>query len=217
MWNAFKMLVLYLVIQTVLIFGISAIYIGSGNNPDLLGNYMNDIQIILVIILALIFIPLLIEEYKKIDIKPSKTNNIYLYILFTIFLSVGYNIFAYYLDKYVLFSNLYGNNSNIIVGIISTVLVGPIIEELMFRGVMYNNLKKKFDFKKAMIITTIVFCLSHFTLIQIIYTFIFGLILVKIFYIQVVFQMMQSPTVQLQLIQSISILFYLEYVEDYIK
>jgi len=80
-----------------------------------------------------------------------------------------------------LLSGLYSNTSNILVGIISTVLLGPIIEELLFRGVIYNNLKLKYSIKKSMIITTILFSLSHFTLIQIIYTLIFGMFLNKVY------------------------------------
>ena len=180
MWYALKWILFYVVIQFSIIFGFSFVYINNGNDPTLLGNYINDVRIYIVLILALIFIPLLIYKYKKLNIKEQKTN-ISKLILMTICLSATYNILAYYLDKYILLSNLYSNNNNIIVGIISTVLIAPFIEELMFRGVIYNNLKSKYNIKKAMLLTTILFCLSHFTLIQIIYTFIFGYILVYIY------------------------------------
>lgn len=180
MWNAVKWLLLYIVVQFLIMFGFSFVYIANRNDPNLFGSFLNDNKIILVLLLGLIFIPLYLHKYKKFDIKEKK-NNITNLIIFVIFLSIGYNLIAYYLDKYVLLSGLYSNDSNILVGIISTVLLGPIIEELLFRGIIYNNLKLKYSIKKSMIITTILFSLSHFTLIQIIYTLIFGMFLNKIY------------------------------------
>jgi len=180
MWNAVKWLLLYIVVQFLIIFGFTFVYMANGNDPNLFGNFLNDNKIILVLLLGLIFIPLYLYKYKKFDIK-EKSFDITKLIIFVVFLSVGYNILAYYLDKYVLLSGLYSNTSNILVGIISTVLLGPIIEELLFRGVIYNNLKLKYSIKKSMIITTILFSLSHFTLIQIIYTLIFGMFLNKVY------------------------------------
>jgi len=131
MWNAVKWLLLYIVVQFLIIFGFTFVYMANGNDPNLFGNFLNDNKIILVLLLGLIFIPLYLYKYKKFDIK-EKSFDITKLIIFVVFLSVGYNILAYYLDKYVLLSGLYSNTSNILVGIISTVLLGPIIEELLF-------------------------------------------------------------------------------------
>jgi len=180
MINAIKWLLLYVVVQFSLMIGFSFVYINNGNDPNLLGDFINDSRIYLVLIIALIFIPLYLIKYNKFKIEPKKTNIIKL-VLIVIFLSVGYNILAYYLDKYVLLSGLYNNNSNLLIGIISTVLIGPIIEELLFRGMIYNELKLKYDIKKSMIITTLLFAISHFTIIQIIYTIIFGYFLNKVY------------------------------------
>lgn len=180
MWNAVKWILLYFVVQILIMFGFSFFYIAGNNDPNLLGNYLNDIRIYIVLILAIIFIPLFLYKYKKFNIK-EKTANINNLILIVIFLSIGYNILAYCLDKYILLTGLYGNSSNLIVGLISTVLIGPVIEELLFRGIIYNNLKLNYNIKKSMIITTVLFSLCHFTLIQIIYTLIFGLLLVKVY------------------------------------
>ncbi|MEG2322529.1 MAG: CPBP family intramembrane glutamic endopeptidase, partial [Bacilli bacterium] len=79
-----------------------------------------------------------------------------------------------------IFSNLYEANNRIILTLISTSIIGPIIEELMFRGLIYNTLKQKYSNTKSMLLTTILFSLLHFNLIQIIYTFVVGLILTKI-------------------------------------
>jgi len=179
MWKAVKWLVLYVVVQFILIFVFACYFTATNNNPELLGEFLNNTKIYLVIILAIIFIPLLLKQYKNLNIKKNKCNNIYKYILFTICLSVSYNVIGFYVDK-ILMTNLYGN-SNLIIGLISTVLIGPIIEELMFRGVMFNNLKNKYTIKKSAFITTILFMFSHFNLIQMFYTFIFGYFLIFVY------------------------------------
>jgi len=179
MWKAVKWLVLYIVVQFGLILGFSIYFTTTNNDPSLLGEFLNSTKIYLVIILAIIFIPLLLKQYKKFNIKENTCNNLYLYILFTVVLSISYNILGFYFDK-LLVTNLY-SSPDLIVGLISTVLIGPIIEELMFRGVMYNTLKNKFSIKKSALLTTILFTFSHFNLIQMFYTFIFGYFLIFIY------------------------------------
>ena len=44
---------------------------------------------------------------------------------------------------------------------IEIIFLGPISEELFFRGFIYNFLKKKLDWKSAVIITSIVFAFLH--------------------------------------------------------
>ena len=180
MFKVFRFLISYIVVQFALIFLLAFYFTSKGYNSNYLPNFINDNKIYMVLILAIIFIPLLLYNYKKLNIKKEK-ENIFNYIIFTIFLSIGYNIVAYYIDKHILLSDLYSFNTNLIVSLISTVLIGPIIEELMFRGIMYNELKKISNIKKTMLITTITFCLCHFNLIQLVYTFIFGYFLVIIY------------------------------------
>ena len=65
----------------------------------------------------------------------------------------------------------------IIISIISTGIIGPIYEEILFRYILYNRLKKKYSIKKSILITTIIFALTHLSPIKIIYAFILGLIM----------------------------------------
>lgn len=65
---------------------------------------------------------------------------------------------------------------NILV-IIATGILGPILEEIMFRGLIYEYLKEE-DKKQAMILTTILFALSHTGIINVLYAFILGIILI---------------------------------------
>jgi len=181
MLQAIKWLVLYVVVQSGLIIGVTAIYIGIGNDPKLISDFVGEFQIYLVLILGLIFIPLLLIQYKKLNIIENKYKKFHLFIMFSIFLSIFYNLLGFYFDKHLLLSGLYGENNNILLTIVSTVLIGPIIEELMFRGYIYNTLKKKYSIKKSCIITSILFAASHFNFIQLVYTFLFSLVLIYVF------------------------------------
>ena len=64
-----------------------------------------------------------------------------------------------------------------LLALISTGVIGPIYEEILFRYLLYNRLKNKLTIKKSIIITTIIFALIHLTPVKIIYAFILGLIL----------------------------------------
>lgn len=61
--------------------------------------------------------------------------------------------------------------------IISTGITGPILEEILFRYVFYNKLKKKYSKKTALLINSIIFALIHLNPINIVYAFILGIVL----------------------------------------
>lgn len=64
-----------------------------------------------------------------------------------------------------------------ILTIISSGIIGPIYEEILFRYLLYNRLKKNYSIKKSILITTIIFALIHLSPLKIIYAFILGLII----------------------------------------
>ena len=65
--------------------------------------------------------------------------------------------------------------------LLSTALIGPVLEEFIFRGIIYNKLKKVFASKQAIILTSLLFGLYHFNIIQGIYAFVFSILLTKIY------------------------------------
>ncbi len=170
--------IIYFLFQFVLIFLLAYTYISSGNDINLFNEYFSSKQIYLALILAIIFIPLLIKDYKKYEQK-NKFNYFYL-IIIGVILSLFYNVFAYYFN-FLLKTSLFDNNNNLIVTLVSTGLIGPIIEELMFRGIIYNELKNKYSNMKAILITTIFFAIIHFNIIQILYGLIIGFILIFVY------------------------------------
>lgn len=173
-----KWLLYYLVVQFLIFSLFVFIYTYIGYDTNDIVNIMNNSSIYITIIIALIFIPLLVFNYKK-NYKDDKLNSIYKFIILGFSLSLIYNFLGFYLDK-LLNTNLYGD-FNIIKTIIQTVILGPIIEEYLFRGMIYNGLKKNFNDKKSMIITSIVFAITHTSIIQMIYAFLLNIILVKVY------------------------------------
>lgn len=171
---------IYFLFQFVLIFLLAYTYISSGNDVNLFNEYLSSKQIYLIFILAIIFIPLLIKDYKKINYDKNNKIDYLQLILIGIILSLIYNVFAYYFN-FLLKTSLFDNNNNLMVTLISTGLIGPIIEELMFRGIIYNELKNKYSNMKAILITTIFFAVIHMNIIQILYAFALGFILIFVY------------------------------------
>ncbi len=177
MWKIIKWPLIYFVVQFLLIFILAYYYLNGGNNIEGFNSYLNDKQIYIAIVLGIIFIPLLIHDYRKFK-ENGKKINIGGLILLGVIISLLYNVFAFYLNEYFLKTDLYSNQSNLITTLISTGLIGPIVEELMFRGIIYNELKLKLSPMKAILLTTLFFAIIHLNILQIIYTFAVGFLFI---------------------------------------
>lgn len=64
---------------------------------------------------------------------------------------------------------------------LAAVLMAPVLEEIVFRGLVYTRLKKGMPVIAAGIVTSILFGIAHGTIIWAIYTFIFSLVLIWVF------------------------------------
>lgn len=171
---------IYFLFQFILIFLLSYYYVSNGNDVNLFNDYLSTKQIYVALIVAIIFIPLLINDYKKYKKQINTKINYFYLIILGVILSLMYNVFAYYLN-FALKTSLFDNNSNIAVTLLSTGILGPIIEELMFRGIIYNELKSKYSNMKSILITTIFFAIIHINIIQILYALIIGFILIFVY------------------------------------
>lgn len=70
---------------------------------------------------------------------------------------------------------------NIAVAWIATVIVAPILEEIVFRGLIYTRLKQGMAAVAAAVIASLLFALSHGTIVWGIYTFLLSMILIWTF------------------------------------
>ena len=142
---------------------------------DKLSNYINSSTLLITFLTALIFIPIYYLIYKKYRTKKHVKSNlkyIFIALLLGITVSFIYNILIYNLNNVIHFTNAFNkNNIPVYIQIISSGLVGPIIEELIFRGIVYNKLKEFNKPMKSIIICSVFFGIVHFNIMEIIYAF----------------------------------------------
>lgn len=143
-----------------------------------------------ILALAIICISFLIRKknlLRELNLFKFKSMGIIPIIL----LGVGLNVFISILFSLIPFPESWVNSymdssanimqGNYIVSLLATVIVAPIVEEVVFRGLIYTRLKNGIPLILSAVISSIVFGLIHGTVIWVIYTFIFGLILIWIF------------------------------------
>lgn len=141
--------------------------LGFDNLSNFVSNY-------LVYILLIYYILMIIYLYKKNKRAEPKLNikNYFGLIVLGISIATIYNMIIFK------FSPLTNKSSTpLFLLIISTGIVGPILEEMLFRYIFYNRLKKKYTKTASIIINSIIFGLIHLNLIKIIYAFILGIVL----------------------------------------
>lgn len=84
-------------------------------------------------------------------------------------------------DYQELIQNLDIDAGNPIFMIFSVVVFGPLVEELLFRGMIFGKLRRAFSFWPSGIISAVLFGVFHLNLVQGIYAAVFGLVLAYIF------------------------------------
>ena len=67
-------------------------------------------------------------------------------------------------------------SSHIVVQILVTSIAAPLVEELLFRGIVYKRLRTIMNITPAMIISAALFGLVHGNMVQFVYAFLIGLI-----------------------------------------
>ena len=72
-------------------------------------------------------------------------------------------------------------SSNTVVMLLGTVIVAPVIEEIIFRGLAYTRMKKGMPTAVAVILSSALFGAAHGQWVWMLYAFVFGLVLVWVF------------------------------------
>ena len=65
---------------------------------------------------------------------------------------------------------------NIAVTIVSSVIFAPVVEELLFRALMYRRMKCVFRGHTAIIVSALFFAVGHASVLQLVYGFIMGIV-----------------------------------------
>jgi membrane protease YdiL (CAAX protease family) len=119
-------------------------------------------------------------RFKKINWKDT------LYIILLGFaLSISISMVIGFLvelfPSYELISNNISSQPNSILNIICMVVLIPIYEEIVFRGIIFNHLKENYKIGTAIILQALLFAIAHGNLVQGIFAFILGIALVLMY------------------------------------
>lgn len=161
-------LYILLLLNPILLFIIASVY--ATYNVDNLTNFINNYGGIILILTNIIYIIYIIKKHR---IKVNKYNlidnypKIYLFISIPLFLN----------SLILLINNQKIPTINIYIALFGSVIIGPILEELVFRYLIYNNLNKFNKKNTSIILSSIIFALVHNGFINIVYAFIIGTIL----------------------------------------
>ena len=152
--------------------------VGTNEYITELSKFLTKNQIWIVLVSFVFWIPYFYKLLKNKDILINKKGitKIYIYLLVLFIFNLLWNIL-------LIFSGLL-KSTNTTLGVsylLSTTLIGPILEEFVFRGIIYNKLKKAFTYRQSIILVSFLFCLYHFNIIQSIYAFVFSILLTKIY------------------------------------
>lgn len=136
---------------------------------------------------GLILAFIIIYSYtKKGLIKRCKFKSFnFKYLIYIVILILGVSFF---IDTII---NIINSNSNIyfkaqelllrsnnsLLGILITVIIIPILEEIIFRGIVFNEIRDKINIKASIIFQALIFCICYMDLVQGLYAFILGVVL----------------------------------------
>ncbi len=141
-------------------------------NIDSFPQFINQNSYIVSFFNMIIFFPIFYRKYKKYQEKyQEKIRYPLKIVLFGIFISAFLNELILIIK--ILLKIEMTVNLNIFL-LLNTVLIGPILEEILFRGIVFNQLLEFNSEKKSIFLTTLIFSLIHGNILSILYTFIVG-------------------------------------------
>lgn len=107
----------------------------------------------------------------KIDFKGLSAKNTIFIVVLNIFFSYGMLYFTYF----ILNGHIINVSRSIAVySLINAIFISPIVEELLFRGVLFNCFNEYFNMSTSIILSAVLFAISH-QVGGIISAFVFGL------------------------------------------
>ena len=99
---------------------------------------------------------------------------------FSLFLNLLLHILGFRSDAKTEETLLGYFGGNVWILVLIVVILAPLLEEFLFRKLLYGALKRKLKPVVAMLITSVAFAVLHIDPVQMIYAFLFGLLLAEI-------------------------------------
>lgn len=149
-------------------------------------NYLNSKSLIIILTTSIIFIPLFMQIYKKYQIKHKKkinNSNLILISLLGISISLIFNLVFSSINFYLPFTNTFELSTlPINIQILSSGILGPVMEELLFRGIVYNKIKKIYKPMKSIVLASFIFALFHLSNpLNILYAFMMSFVFIYLY------------------------------------
>lgn len=141
---------------------------------DEFANFIQKNSYLVGIINVAIFIPLFYKKYQTYSKKEEKIKYPIKIILIALLVSSFLNEIIL-LIKIVLKIEMEANLNLYL--LINTIIIGPILEEYLFRGIVLNELLLFNKEKKSIYIASFIFAFMHGNILTILYTFIIGILL----------------------------------------
>ena len=155
-------------------------FIKTCEYKESLNSFINSQLLLITIIGFIIFLPIFYLLYR--NYKKERNCGYFLEsISLGISISLIFNILVYNLNDIFNFTDRYNKTLPFIVLIICTGILGPIIEEILFRGIVYNKLKEFNSNMRSIILCSIIFAIFHFDIINAIYAFGVSFILIYLY------------------------------------
>ncbi len=129
----------------------------------------------LILVFYIIVIFYLYFKHRRVE-RKLKFKRYFLFLSYGISIAILFNMILFKFSSHANYSTI-----PIYLSFISSGIVGPIYEEILFRYIFYHRLKKKYSRNKAIIINTLLFGMIHLYPIKIIYAMILGISLTVIY------------------------------------
>ena len=169
-----KEIVVVYILQYIVILGSSYIYLSIDPKGDVTG-FLTTMGYILLILFDIIVAIYLYLRNKRKE-KKVKVTDYFPVVYLGIGMAVALNmlIFLFNLNNEMADLNIY-------LAILSSGIIGPILEEILFRYVFLNRLRNFFTTRNAILLSSLVFALLHGDIITMIYAFIMGFIFAYVY------------------------------------
>lgn len=155
----------------------------DSSSNSILIKHINDQTLLIVVLECIVFIPIFHSIYKKYQMnKVSCTISSLLKMSFISFLLSSVLNFIIIVIKHFI-GMKFSDSSITITTILATGIVGPVLEEFIFRGIVYGKFLHIFKEKTAFYLSILVFAFFHITggIFQIFFAAIIGYFLTFIY------------------------------------
>lgn len=143
-----------------------------------------------IVAVAVIWLVFVIRK-KKLCHEIQLTKSSVKTVILTLFLGISFGFVADYIIGLIPFPTLlqdsfeelyaFTSAGSPVVNFIAVGLIGPVVEEIFFRGLIYTRMRKSMNVTAAIIISSLLFGFAHGEIIWILSAFSFGVVLAWIF------------------------------------